>query len=663
MKTKRFFSIILVVTLLCSSFAFSFSAGAEEVASTPSFITDSTTGLFVHGTSQEDTEAWQQAQSEEDEDGNIVNASKKYFFLPSGADSTTVQLYNAYDYAVTVNGVTIGANSSASVSYKTDTAYKVTDSSGNKLYTVYFKLSTAEAAIYINNPDADGSGTELYDYLTVNNDDKSKNAKGTGAIVDSDGSVDNTTIKKIKGRGNTTWSKAKKPFNVTYDSNVKIGGMDKCKKFSLLANYQDATLSRNRILYDLADAVGLPYASDSRYVDFYIDGVYYGSYLCAQKIEVGSNDVVNDIDDTAYLNEDGSLADDFPFLMEIDPSYSSDDYHTTGNGSTDITIKAPEIASGETGYDEVKEYVAGKFNKLYSAISNSASEETLSELMDIESFAKLYLINELGKNWDSGVSSVYMVYKQDDDGNWKFFASPVWDYDNSIGNATGVSGDLSYMGVDNYTEYSGWWCKYKGKRASAKTSTNIMNRCANCTVILNEAAQVWFDDFVPALNIYNSHGVSEGEIYSKDVYYNLCKGSADMNYTRGWLINTGDWISDHSSLYKAQYNYSTDTYTVLTNKTTYDETFKGEFDYMSDWLDSRAAWLSAQFRSSYTEKECEQDDVDGSGVVDINDVTAIQKIVIGFNYTDNQRKVADINGDGVVNVSDATALQKKLANA
>ena len=49
------------------------------------------------------------------------------------------------------------------------------------------------------------------------------------------------------------------------------------------------SLTRNRFLYDLADAVGTPYASDSRYVDFYSDGYYWGSYQMTEKIEVGKS--------------------------------------------------------------------------------------------------------------------------------------------------------------------------------------------------------------------------------------------------------------------------------------------------------------------------------------------------------------------------------------
>ena len=99
--------------------------------------------------------------------------------------------------------------------------------------------SNAEAAIYVNNTNADGNGNGLMMYL---NADKSRSAKATGAIVDSKGNIDNTDIKKIKGRGNTTWDKPKKAYNITYSDAVSIAGMKKGKKYSILANYQDDSL-------------------------------------------------------------------------------------------------------------------------------------------------------------------------------------------------------------------------------------------------------------------------------------------------------------------------------------------------------------------------------------------------------------------------------------
>lgn len=653
---KRIFSIILAIVLVCSAFSFTIAANAEEVtAYIPSFIAaDNNEGLYVHGVSGEDTEAWQYWQKAVTEEGLVTDEFVKYFFLPSGASDKQINIYNNFDYDVVINDVTIKSKSVGTVSYSIGKSYNVKAvGDESAIAKLCIMKSSAESAIYVNNLDADGNGTDLYSYLCA---EKSNSAKATGAIVDADGNIDNTTIKKIKGRGNTTWSKPKKPFNITYDSSVSIGGMNKSKKFSLLANYQDASLCRNRILYDLSDAVGLPYASDSRFVDFYINGVYQGSYQCAQKIEVGSKDVVNDIDDGAYLSADGTLAENFPFLMEIDPSFDPDkDFHVSAS-SNSITIKAPELTPDMDYYYEVGEYVKDKFGKLATAINNNATEESLSKIMDIDSFTKLYLINELSKNWDSGVSSLYMVYKQDSQGEWKFFASPVWDYDNSLGNCTGVASELRSCGVKDYEEYTGWWCKYKGKRANSKTSSNIMNRCANCPVIQERAATIWFKDFVPALKTFNSTGVNDGEIYSNDVYYSILKDSADMNYTCGWLLNTGGWIADHSKLAKAQYNFENNSYTVDKELTYYDfNTFKGEYDFTVDWMNSRAAWLSDRLIVLHS-----NGDVDGNGKVDINDVTLIQKIALCMNSTESQKKLSDINLDGKVNINDVTVLQKRI---
>lgn len=78
----------------------------------------------------------------------------------------------------------------------------------------------------MNNSNADGNGKELISYL---NEDKSNYSSATGAIVDRNGKIDNTSIKKIKGRGNSTWGKAKKPYNITYSDKVSIGGMSRVK--------------------------------------------------------------------------------------------------------------------------------------------------------------------------------------------------------------------------------------------------------------------------------------------------------------------------------------------------------------------------------------------------------------------------------------------------
>lgn len=657
MKLAKIIAAGLSAVMLTTGFSLSaFAAQTNDSSvSAPQFKTYD--ALYAHAVlNSDDTQAWQSWQSEHDEDFNEKNSDKKYFFLPSSADSEKVDIYNAYSSAITVNGVKIEPNSSASVPYKTNEEYSVR--AGGKNFKLVFMKSTAESAVYINNDNADGNGTELITYL---NRDKSNSASATAAIIDADGTIETADVKKIKGRGNSTWGKAKKPYNITFKDNVTIGSMDKCKKFSMLANYQDDSLSRNRFLYDLSDAVDMPYASDSRYVDFYSDGYYWGSYQMCQKIDTGKTNLLSDIDDKGYLNKDGSINENFQFVCEVDASANDDDYHFNSSSGNPITIKTPELAPGDTGYNEVKNYVKEKFDAFYNAIKSSSAN--LADYADVDSVTKIYLINELGKNWDSGVSSLYFTYKQDENGDWKFFGSPVWDYDNSLGNAKGVEWELGNIGVNDYEQYSGWWCKYKGKDKNSRNTNNVMNLISRNKAVLAAAPQVWFEDFVPAMQTFMSSGVSKGEIYSSDVYYSYIKGSAEMNYKSGWLLNTGSWIANHSKLNVATFDYSTGKYTVSNTVTKYSNDFDGMYNYCADWFTSRAAWLSSQMYDEYEPTNPRlENDLNNDGIVDVRDATVLQLYIADSGTLDAEGvKMADINKDGIIDVRDVTALQQIIA--
>lgn len=654
---KKILALLLVLAVTTGAFPMLICNALEQEnpAVNQIFSFEAKEGIYAHGLlDSEDADAWISWQSEHDLHFEEINPSVKYFFLPTSADETKVDIYNGFKAPLTLNGTEIGAGEVKTVEYEINKEYSV--SANDKSYTVKFMKSNAEAGIFINNTDADGNGTDLFDYL---NADKNLSASATGAIVGSDGSVDNTKIKKIKGRGNSSWTKAKKGYNVTYSDSVSIAGMNKSKKYSLLANYQDDALSRNRFLYDLSDAVGMPYASDSRYIDLYSNGFYWGSYQIAEKVEAGGkNDLINDIDTSSYLNEDGTINKDFPFVCEIDASAGGDDYYIETN-SNKITIKAPEIDRGQPGYEEVKRYVKEKFNKFYSAVASRSSD--LSEIADIDSVTKLYLINELGKNWDSGVSSTFFTYKQDENGVYKFYGSPVWDYDNSLGNAAGISDELRSIGVNDYEEYYGWWCMYKGKSSNSKSSRNVMNNIARHSQILKAAPQVWFEDFVPALKDFFGE-TDNGIMISYSEYYDLIKDSAEMNYQSGWLLKTGDWVCDHTEPQQVG-TYNAVDNTITTSVKSYEFSFDGAYEYCVDWFSSRCAWLTMKMHDNYTPTiKYELGDVNLDKTINILDATEIQKHIAKLvNLNETQLPLADTNSDTQVTILDATQIQKYVA--
>ncbi len=653
---KKVITIFLSAALIAG--AIPYIPAAAETADSGAAISFATQkALYAHAAhSSSDKEAWVAWQCAHDDELVEVDKNTKYFFLPSSIQDNTVDIYNAGDSAVTLNGTQIASGETAAVSFETGARYSV-DFGGSSV-TVEFLCSSAEAAIYVNNTNADGNGSELIEYLSQ---DKSRTAAATGAIVDKNGTIDNTPIKKIKGRGNTTWDKSKKPFNITYNDKVSIAGMNKSKKFSMLANYQDDSLSRNRFLYDLSDAVGLPYASDSRYVDFYVNGYYWGSYQATEKIEVGSSNVVSDIDEKDYLNKDGTIKEDFAFVCEVDPSANSDDYTVKCSNNINVTIKSPELSPGDAGYEEVKNYVKSKFNAFAYACANPDNRE-LSKYGDVESLTKLYLINELGKNWDAGAASLYLTYKQDANGEYKFFGSPVWDYDNSLGNAVGVEGDLRSFKVTDYTKYTGWWCRYKNRRNGTSTSTNIMSNLALNDYILSEAPRIWFEDFVPALRHFSGEQYSETidkEFMTASEYLDLIQGSAEMNYKSGWLLNTGAWIADHSKLDIAHFNYESGTYYTEPQTVAYLQSFGGMYQYCTDWMTSRAAWLSSQMYDDYASKAAHgiYGDVNNDKVIDADDALLILRHSLKIETIPEAfLPLGDVNSDGDINSSDALAV-------
>lgn len=594
--------------------------------------------LYAHAISDggEEKEAW----TELDEIGETG-----YFFLPSSASKTEVEILNTYNYPVIVNGVEILSGEVKSVSYTAGEVYEVT---GADEFSLVVMRSDSEASVFVNN---DYSKTDdLWDFLTA---DKENSTSAKAAIVNADGTLTDTDLKKIKGRGNTTWNADKKPFNLNFEDTVEVGTMQKTKQFSLLANFQDAAMCRNRILYDLGDAVGMRYSSDSRFVDFYVDGEYKGQYQMCQKIEPGKKNLVFDVDENDYIDENGNLKDEFSMLLEVP---FGEDFYTSTNSGIDVVIKSPNVEDNDNLYaNEVKAYAKKLFDEMYLALKNNSNN--LSQLIDIDSFAKAFLIQELGKNWDT--HSWYLTYVPDENGNYKFYAAPVWDFDNSIGNAKGVQSDLNGFGVKDYTEYTGWWCQYK------RGSNNLSYLSSKNTQIMEAAQRIWFEDFVPAIDTFKTEGNADTEILSYDVYYNYLAASAEMNYMIWEMEADNDWISDHSALIKASFDYDTLTYTEEKMFTEYDQfTFKGQFDYMTDWFLSRSAWISDQWKAYLAENPANGliGDADMDGKISVKDATAIQKVVARVEVTSFSDALAEVNSDGKLSVKDATAVQKYCAH-
>lgn len=516
-------------------------------------------------------------------------------FLPTTASNSDVVLYNTSSGDLVVGDETIKSGKYGTVKYTPNVSQKITLNGVERNLTIY--KSSAEGALYLNNTgdytSFDESGIpSMLEQLYLGKETGEISSGNSGAIAEKGGNVTAYEVKKIKGRGNSTWINTdKKSFNVTFKDNINALGFTTGKKFSLLANFKDPSLSRNQILYALADEMGVKYSPDTAVVDLYMNGLYMGSYLMCQKVEVGKNELINDygvvnnLFDDLYTDPAGQTteiqSEGFSFLMELDSNYdSSVDFGTTVN-SQNLTIKEPEYDGGDTNVSNaIKAFVQSKYTVLYNALNNNTlTYDELNAIIDVDSLAKYYLINELAKNFDIGVTSTYFVYNK---AEGKFYISPVWDMDVTTGNCS--------KGND-YLKYDGNW-------TDDNSSSNIVMKLVyNNAHVQSKARSIWTTDYYTKLiNTIDTLGSNAETAVSGSFENNFKK----WTYPYGFQGNYTDNVVANTSLEMATYNVSTHTYSKLTS-TEYNSYTRedGQIQYVVDWLKSRAAWMTKKYNTYY----------------------------------------------------------------
>lgn len=261
---------------------------------------------------------------------------------------------------------------------------------------------------------------------------KEEYVKATVSVSNSDGKYDFSNAEaKIKGRGNSTFGQPKKPYKIKFDKKTSmLGSSYKAKSWVLLANYFDKSLSRNALAYDLSSRMEhIAFSSAHEYVDVYLNGEYVGVYLLADQIETGKGRVEVDEEEVTDGNGGYLMELDQPSRIEADGAVLNESYFASN--SHYFAFKTPDIEDDSfiNNHEAYINYIKSYMDSCFDAM-NGTDWTTITDLMDVESFAETYLIQELFANNDCGYSSFYLVKDKDD----KLEAGPVWDFDIGGGN-------------------------------------------------------------------------------------------------------------------------------------------------------------------------------------------------------------------------------------
>jgi Spore coat assembly protein len=213
-------------------------------------------------------------------------------------------------------------------------------------------------------------------------------------------------LEYIKGHGNATWQAEKKSYQIKFQSKEDLFKMGKAKKWLLMANAQDGSFLRNKLVYDAALSLNIPYAVESEFVDVYLNGEYAGNYLLTEKVEEGNARVV--------------LAND-SYLVEVENHPDAEDITFETEWGTVFRVHYPE--DGETAF------IQEKTQALEDAFVNM---EGYMDLIEPETFARKAVLDEIAKNNDGFEGSTYFYLTREN--GWRFNGDLFWDYDSTFGN-------------------------------------------------------------------------------------------------------------------------------------------------------------------------------------------------------------------------------------
>ncbi|MEE1174804.1 MAG: CotH kinase family protein [Paludibacteraceae bacterium] len=230
----------------------------------------------------------------------------------------------------------------------------------------------------------------------------------------------------------------------------------KDKDWVLYAAAADPSLMRNRVVFNTFKEMTGKWGVDTKYVELVVNGVYQGVYVLMDKITVNENRVnitdkngfIVKFDKTDKEDREKSLleggmevGDEKTFMTTRTGRLGITTYGTKVDQLFEIEYPEKEDIEDEGGSWAVTlNFIKQKFEQFETALAKS-DYATVRNLIDYQSWADWFIINEYTKNVDAYRASCVFVYNGD-----KIEVMPLWDQELSFNNQAGA--DIWKKGCD-----------------------------------------------------------------------------------------------------------------------------------------------------------------------------------------------------------------------
>ena len=230
-----------------------------------------------------------------------------------------------------------------------------------------------------------------------------------------------------------------------------------------------------------------------------------------------------------------------------------------------LGLKSPKYLS-RAQYLYITDLLQGFEDALYSKTGYNDEGKYYTDYIDLGSFVRKYMLEEVSKNFDGSRSSQYL-YKPSDSVSTKLFAGPAWDYDSAWGafarneqktDTLYPSGFLTSKSRGDGT----WWGVLYAH-----------------TDFFEEVCRVYEAQYRPALSILlGEEEDPSGVLRSVDAYIEPIHAAIDMNYTRWTFGNRGGAARTGT-------------------------TFEANIKYLKDFISGRRDFLDKEWLKSGTSAE------------------------------------------------------------
>ncbi|MDQ3157210.1 MAG: CotH kinase family protein [Actinomycetota bacterium] len=387
----------------------------------------------------------------------------------------------------------------------------------------------------------------------------------------------------MKGRGNYSWSFAKKSFTLKLAKKTDLCGMGNSKKWALIANHYDKSLLRTAVAFNIGQALdNMAWTPKGHPVDLYMNGSYRGSYQLVERIAIDPNRVnVPELKELKYDHDNNPTTPAVDTGQAVDPNHPNNqepnktggyilewdfrkgaDYNAKAGSRGYVGVKDPENDLNREGNktdfsisSQQKSYINGYLDAADKALFGSNFKDPANgwrKYIDEASAVDYYIGMEMMKPVDGNMwASVYM-YKQRDSaagaGDGKLFMGPMWDFDLAAGSANREG---------NTVGKTGWYLRNQistTAKQSSKTWFNRLNEDSTFRTAVKNRWKVVYADlnqdaFIAAQKTLIQASATENfkkwNVKERDSTVQVLKGSwsSEVSYVKGWISGRRNWMN------------------------------------------------------------------------------------------------------------------------